>query len=157
MLENTKKGFTIIEVVIVLVIGAVIMMMVFLVVPQLQRSQRDSRRQNDARQLLTAMEQWSANNNGKMPATQNDMTDVINNYIKRSGGFISPSGQTFTGANVAPAVGAAVSTLVTATNGLVYRYAATCSGNAIVAAANENNRVAVMAYQENGGSFCVSN
>ncbi|MCX6806147.1 MAG: prepilin-type N-terminal cleavage/methylation domain-containing protein [Patescibacteria group bacterium] len=33
-----KKGFTIIEVIIVLVIGAVIMLAVFLVVPQLQRT-----------------------------------------------------------------------------------------------------------------------
>lgn len=59
-----KDGFTIIEVIIVLVIAAIIMLAVFLVVPQLQRTQRNSRRQNDARRALTAAEQIAANNGG---------------------------------------------------------------------------------------------
>ncbi|MEI6169851.1 MAG: prepilin-type N-terminal cleavage/methylation domain-containing protein [Candidatus Saccharibacteria bacterium] len=52
-----KPAFTIIEVIIVLVIGAVIMLAVFLVVPQLQRTQRNTNRQNAARRVLTAVEQ----------------------------------------------------------------------------------------------------
>jgi len=59
-----KDGFTIIEVIIVLVIAAIIMLAVFLVVPQLQRTQRNSRRQSDARRALTAAEQIAANNGG---------------------------------------------------------------------------------------------
>ncbi|MCX6806145.1 MAG: prepilin-type N-terminal cleavage/methylation domain-containing protein [Patescibacteria group bacterium] len=57
------KGFTIIEVIIVLVIGAVIMLAVFLVVPQLQRTQRNSSRQNAARRVFTAGEQYAASTN----------------------------------------------------------------------------------------------
>ena len=57
------KGFTIIEVIIVLVIGAVIMLAVFLVVPQLQRTQRNSSRQNAARRVFTAGEQYAAMTN----------------------------------------------------------------------------------------------
>ena len=56
-----KPAFTIIEVIIVLVIGAVIMLAVFLVVPQLQRTQRNTNRQNAARRVLTAAEQYKAN------------------------------------------------------------------------------------------------
>jgi len=52
-----EPAFTIIEVIIVLVIGAVIMLAVFLVVPQLQRTQRNTNRQNAARRVLTAVEQ----------------------------------------------------------------------------------------------------
>ena len=52
-----KPAFTIIEVIIVLVIGAVIMLAIFLVVPQLQRTQRNTNRQNAARRVLTAVEQ----------------------------------------------------------------------------------------------------
>ena len=63
---RAKEGFTIIEVIIVLVIGAVIMLAVFLVVPQLQRTQRNSRRQADARAALAAVEQYRANNNGSL-------------------------------------------------------------------------------------------
>ena len=57
------KGFTIIEVIIVLVIGAVIMLAVFLVVPQLQRTQRNSSRQNAARRVFTAGVQYAASTN----------------------------------------------------------------------------------------------
>ena len=65
MLKTTKKGFTIIEVVIVLVIGAVIMLGVFLVVPGLQRSAQNQRRQDIARQFLSGIEQFKANNGGR--------------------------------------------------------------------------------------------
>jgi prepilin-type N-terminal cleavage/methylation domain-containing protein len=58
---RASEGFTIIEVIIVLVIGAVIMLAVFLVVPQLQRTQRNSNRQNSARRVFTAAEQVNAN------------------------------------------------------------------------------------------------
>ena len=58
-MESSKsKGFTIIEVIIVLVIGAVIMLAVFLVVPQLQRTQRNSSRASEARRALTAFGQY---------------------------------------------------------------------------------------------------
>ena len=66
---RASEGFTIIEVIIVLVIGAVIMLAVFLVVPQLQRTQRNSSRQNAARRVLAAGEQYAANNNGVYPYT----------------------------------------------------------------------------------------
>jgi len=62
-----KPGFTIIEVIIVLVVGAVIMLAVFLVVPQLQISQRNSSRASEARRVLAAMNQFSAE--GKTYAT----------------------------------------------------------------------------------------
>ena len=51
------RGFTIIEIIIVLVIGAVIMLAVFLVVPQLQLTQRNSRRRSDAQRILVAARQ----------------------------------------------------------------------------------------------------
>lgn len=77
-LKTQREGFTIIEVIIVLVIGAVIMLAVFLVVPQLQRSQRNTRRQADARKLLSAAEQFAANNNGYYP-TQSPVPSGISN------------------------------------------------------------------------------
>jgi prepilin-type N-terminal cleavage/methylation domain-containing protein len=59
LMKNSKiKGFTILEVIIVLVIGAIIMIAVFLVVPQLQLTQRNSRRANEARRALTAFGQY---------------------------------------------------------------------------------------------------
>jgi prepilin-type N-terminal cleavage/methylation domain-containing protein len=51
------KGFTIIEVIIVLVIGAVIMLAVFVVVPQLQRQNRESQMRQAAQRVLVAARQ----------------------------------------------------------------------------------------------------
>ena len=44
---KTKKGFTIIEVVLVLAIAGLIFLMVFVALPQLQSSQRDTQRRQD--------------------------------------------------------------------------------------------------------------
>ena len=52
--KNNEKGFTIIEVIIVLVIGAIIMLAVFLVVPQLQRQSRESQQRQIAQRVLVA-------------------------------------------------------------------------------------------------------
>ncbi len=79
MKNRINKGFTIIEVIIVLVIAAIIMLAVFLVVPQLQRAQRNTRRQQDARAVLTASTQYTANNNGfPLPNGNGALTDITN-------------------------------------------------------------------------------
>lgn len=67
MNRDTRSGFTIIEVVLVLAIGGLIFMMVFLAFPQLQRSQRDSQRQRNMGSLATAVLDYQGNNNGKLP------------------------------------------------------------------------------------------
>ena len=58
----TKKGFTIIEVVLVLAIAGLIFLMVFLALPALQRSQRDTQRKQDVAMVVTALLNWKANN-----------------------------------------------------------------------------------------------
>lgn len=61
----TKKGFTIIEVVLVLAIAGLIFLMVFLALPALQRSQRDTQRKQDVAMVVTALHNWKANNKGR--------------------------------------------------------------------------------------------
>lgn len=58
---NSKEGFTIIEVVLVLAIAGLIFLMVFVALPSLQRSQRDTQRRNDLSRLGTALGQWQTN------------------------------------------------------------------------------------------------
>ena len=67
-LNNNKKGFTIIEVVLVLAIAGLIFMMVFIALPALQRSQRDTQRSNDIARVQTALNQYQANNRGAIPS-----------------------------------------------------------------------------------------
>ena len=54
MTTKNKKGFTIIEVVLVLAIAGLIFLMVFIALPALQRSQRNTQREDDIARFLTA-------------------------------------------------------------------------------------------------------
>ena len=60
--QNNKQGFTIIEVVLVLAIAGLIFLMVFVALPSLQRSQRDTQRRNDMARVDTALTQYQTNN-----------------------------------------------------------------------------------------------
>ena len=68
-INTNKKGFTIIEVVLVLAIAGLIFMMVFIALPALQRSQRDTQRSNDIGRVQTALNQYQANNRGAIPTS----------------------------------------------------------------------------------------
>ena len=62
---NSKQGFTIIEVVLVLAIAGLIFLMVFVALPALQRSQRDTARRNDMSRVDTSLVQYQTNNSNK--------------------------------------------------------------------------------------------
>lgn len=68
-LTNSKKGFTIIEVVLVLAIAGLIFLMVFLALPALQRSQRDTQRRDDIARFSSQVVQYQTNNRGRVPNT----------------------------------------------------------------------------------------
>src|SRR5687768_147522 len=59
-----ETGFTIIEVLIVLAIAGLIMVVVFLAVPALNRNNRNERYRTDARNILTASQEISNNKGG---------------------------------------------------------------------------------------------
>lgn len=73
-----KDGFSIIEVVLVLAIAALIMLLVFLAWPALQRGQRDQARNSDVSLLASTIGTWKTNNKGKVPATASELTTVTN-------------------------------------------------------------------------------
>lgn len=62
-----QTGFTITEVMIVLAVAGAIMAIVFLAVPQLGRTQRDTNRKNLAGRLLGSIETYASNNQGLYP------------------------------------------------------------------------------------------
>lgn len=91
---KAKKGFTIIEVVLVLAIAGLIFLMVFVALPALQRSQRDTQRRNDMSRFISQLSQYQANNAGKVPNWNGDAWDeFIENYLRVQGDtFSDPSG-----------------------------------------------------------------
>lgn len=64
-LKENQKGFTIIEVLIVLAIAGLIMVIVFLAVPSLQRNSRNTQREADVSKIAAAISQCMANRNGQ--------------------------------------------------------------------------------------------
>lgn len=87
-----KKGFTIIEVVLVLAIAGLIFLMVFVALPALQRSQRDTQRRQDYGDLLAAVISYTTNNNGNLPAE--GATNLYSDeYINKTGK--GPSGSPY--------------------------------------------------------------
>src|SRR3990167_5915685 len=55
-MRRSFQGFTIIEVVIVLAIGALILIIVFLAIPQLQRNLHNSQRRSDVSKSLAGLD-----------------------------------------------------------------------------------------------------
>ena len=93
MTTKNKKGFTIIEVVLVLAIAGLIFLMVFIALPALQRSQRNTQRENDLSRFLTAANDFQTNNSGKTPWKSGDTDpNFVARYIDDS---CSGSGTTF--------------------------------------------------------------
>lgn len=110
-LQKQEKGFTIIEVMIVLAIGGLILLVVFLAVPALQRNSRNTSIKNDVQNILGGISEFQANNNGKMPATVSGTGDItivngsMTQTTKINGATVVTSGTTAPAAGT-PASGA---------------------------------------------------
>jgi prepilin-type N-terminal cleavage/methylation domain-containing protein len=93
--KSDNKGFTIIEVMIVLAIAGLILLIVFLAVPALQRSSRNTSRKSDAGRVSAAVSDYVSNNQGKLPGLNAAGTLVAANWntdcltILKSAGTLS--------------------------------------------------------------------
>lgn len=112
-LKTNQKGFTIIEVTIVLAIAAVIMVIVFAAVPALNRSSRNNQRRSDASHFASLVSEATTNAGGTAPAS------------------ITTTGETFlqlsTISNTNGAGKAATAIPGNSTTTLYYVYSATCT------------------------------
>ena len=110
--QKIKSCFTIIEVVLVLAIAGLIFLMVFLALPNLQRSQRDTQRRDDLARFQTAITNYQTNNRGKLPGTNKlsseaDYVSAYNtfmtNYLRVGGDeFVDPDGRAYAVVSVCP-------------------------------------------------------
>ncbi len=65
--KNSNKGFTIIELLIVLSIAGLILLILLLAIPTLQRNARNNQRNQDVQAILSALSQYELNNSGNYP------------------------------------------------------------------------------------------
>jgi len=83
---RTVTGFTIIEVVLVLAIAGLIFLMLFIALPMLQRSQRNTQREDDLARFLSSVVEYQSNNGSRTPfrtgaTTAESVAQFINRYI----------------------------------------------------------------------------
>lgn len=147
--QNKASGFTIIEVVLVLAIAGLIFLIVFLAVPALQRSQRDTQRRNDFTRFMAQVQQFQTNNSGRVP-TQAQVADgstngFVNRYLRTAGdAWGDPLNNTYTYITGTP----------TNPGQYQYRTGQKCDGENFVAGGARN--AAVRVKLEGGGIYCTS-
>ncbi len=182
--QKQKKGFTIIEVVLVLAIAGLIFLMVFIALPALRRSQRDRERGNDVAEIAAAMQNYRVHNNGRLPGTIksggntgracfmqsgsgcNVLTE-LNDFLKRyASDYVDPSTgkpYKFVAAGIS---GSSCKEQVNkmerggnlfnsySHSGLVMCYETVCGESGIYEKSSNRNGGAVFYHQESGGMVC---
>ena len=167
-IKRKEKGFTIIEVVLVLAIAGLIFSMVFIALPALQRSQRDSQRKNDMSRLETALVAYTGNNRGALPTDATSWSSFETSYLTTSGdSFIDPAG-----ANTASDTSADSYVLVskpddinattkfgadTTQNIIYYASGYVCGTDTRTVVKAGTRKVAFRMVLEGGGVHCINN
>ena len=141
-----QKGFTLVELVIVLAIAALILAGVLLAVGGAQRSQRDTARKAIAGRMATALENYAYNNSGGYPAVN---TALSVNYTN---GINDPD------SGAAPAPSTVAASAATSTSGVKYTTGAICSGGAATTSGANAKNYAITYWSESAGaSQCIDN
>ncbi len=164
--ELKQKGFTIIEVVLVLAIAALIFLMVFIALPALQRNTRDQARKESVGKVASAITTYQSNKRGSQPTEGSQLAGYVDGG--NATGAVADTGPeniTFTGTeadtlvdnNYVVTVNAfgKTSTGVAHTNIIQVFTGAKCNASADGAVRGSTRNAAVLVRMENGRQiFC---
>lgn len=146
-----EKGFTIIEVVLVLAIAGLIFLIVFLAVPALQRGQRDTARKQDLSRLVAGVQSFQSNNRNAIPNFADTTTALpafLNSYLRQGSTFTDPNGTDYTFVTTAP----------TANHTIQYAVGSVCAGTEGTLTGGQGSRkVAFVMDLEGSGLYCQNN
>lgn len=136
-LLKKEKGFTLIEIVLVLAIAGLLLVIVFLALQGAQRSRRDQQRKQDAATALAAMESCASNHDGQ--------------YANCLAGNLIGAGKYYSGKDPNNTAYAPVANAGAITGAaMMFPNSATCP-------AATSGTASVTVYQESGGTYCVHN
>lgn len=135
-----QKGFTIIEVLIVLAIAGLILLIVFLAVPALQRNSRDTSRKDDVSRILGATQEVINNNGGQVSGLTSASLQAAVGKL----GYYDPTSVTVS------ATAATAGTTGTSTDAVTVYPKSTCS-DAKTAGPGTSRQIAVVYEIESGG------
>lgn len=156
--KTNQKGFTIIEVVLVLAIAALIFLMVFIALPALQRGQRDTQRRDDMSRAQSQLNSYQANSRGSLPSNSDTAWRTFrDNYLKANGdNFADPS----TGGDYNFRRGPinANSSFDSVKGNIYYTIGSKCAGDGSSLSSGQGNRVVSLQMKlEGGGIACITN
>lgn len=133
--KGNQKGFTIIEVLIVLAIAGLIMLVVLLAVPALNRNSRNTTMKNDVQSVLSGFSDYAGANDGALPTSVTKAaSDPLVKYTGAAG--TNPTQikiQGNTSVNVPNAVTAAGTVTLTDTGKIEVRIGAKCNATTTTA------------------------
>lgn len=161
--QKNKKGFTIIEVVLVLAVAGLIFLMVFVALPALQRNQRDTQRRQDYGDLSSAISGYMSSN-GYLPKPGTNLAP--DKYVNKDGldpnrvAYVIKVCEAASASNVKCKSGDSASEIKTPEDHEVYVVTkATCNGVASDGAArpeyiNSGRSFAIYGFMESTGTYC---
>lgn len=161
-LKDSDQGFTIIEVLIVLAIAGLILLIVFLAVPALQRNARNTNRKTDASAVLAAVSEYEDNNDGQLPLGGSFASGTLT-LCNTAGCSASTSANAdaklgyYTGFATSPGTGdVTLYTSYTAApanpaDDLIIDEGASCTGNTVTNANNTRAFAALYGVEASGG------
>jgi prepilin-type N-terminal cleavage/methylation domain-containing protein len=166
--SKKAEGFTIIEVMIVLAIAGLIMVVVFIAVPQLQRQQRNEARKSVVRRVATEVNNYASNNTGSIPTADANATTgftgvaggFYTRYISNNAAqFNDPQSgaiMTFVSQTTVANINAQMAAAGTANSEVDYAINAVCAGEQAAPSVNARNFV-VMNKLEGNAVQCIDN
>ncbi len=160
-LKKQKKGFTLIEVVIVLAIAALILVIVFLAVQGAQKSQRDNASKQGASRAIAAAQNYLSDNGGTITAAVLATPGEFQTGCDLDGGTSCGNfGKYFK--NVTGHAGKAFwlgDTAVTTVNDHpMVTFGRVCSGGAMTASGAGASSIAAVYWSESANkAVCISN
>lgn len=174
-----KKGFTVVEVSLVLAVAGLIFAMAFVALPALQRSSRDTARNDDMADFIANVKKYQTNNRGALPGSgdsssltvievdkyynpgANDTTwqGFYNKYLGEN--FYDPSGEVYSlkveACDVTtPQVSCGKDVDTQALGKLLVLTQATCNGTDAVRSSNPRNLAVLYRLEGSGRVGCNS-
>ncbi len=122
--SKREEGFTIIEVLIVLAIVGLMMLIVFMAVPALQRNSRNTAIKNDVQNILGGVAEFSSANNGSMP------TDITSSNGTVTYAGTNPTTMNIQGSTVVTTTATAPATTTPTLGTILISRGFKCSGTA---------------------------
>lgn len=163
--QYKEKGFTIIEVVLVLAIAGLIFLMVFIALPALQRGQRDTQRKSDVSRINTQISNYQSANRGDIPSQANlttASTGFVARYLAGTGavaGTEYKDPKSGTGYTLSAEAAASNSTTVPGDGAIIYQAGVVCGtdGATTTSGATGRNYTLRIKLENQTSAYCIDN